>query len=481
MSQAPARPPAGTQDRAAAIPFKDLRKQTLEQHSAEILSLGCVGVASIYTIIVLLSLAFPVPWDTPLTITATASVAAAAWASWLCVRLEILPEGCAQQVLFGLQTLMGLQTGFVLFVIGEPIHSGNQIMVMLSASFFLTARPWFYAAIGVVAGAWLPAAVTGFAVEAQQSDWNQWARLLLVSMALAIAFFEARRRSVLRTYQLKLDAEAALATAQEANRSRSAMQQMMQESQRREALGVLAGGIAHDFNNLLAVIKGNLDLMTSAPEQLDDTDAMLGEMTKASNRAIELTQQMLVYAGRSKPKISTIDLAERIRSAARLMASSVPAGVRVSLHGTDQGPHIPVDSTLLDQMIINVIQNAIEACDGKGGEVQISWQEALLTEEQLAEYRFAEAPQEGRYALIQVEDDGIGMDSETQLRMFEPFFSAKQNGNGLGLAVVTGILESHGAGFAVASAPNEGTRLRLAIPSDPLVAATDGAGAASCR
>ena len=450
----------------AQLPARDLRDQTLKQHASEVLSLGYLGVSCVYSVIVALSLLFPVPWDNPLTIGVTAAVAAVAWTGWISIRTGLLPRGNAHPALFSLLLVMGLQTGTVLYLIGEPIHSGNQIMVLLSAAFFLSARPWFYATVAIVLCAWLPAALAGFANDLQRADWSQWARLLLVSTALAIAFFEARRLSVLKTFQLKLDAEAALAAAEEANRSRLTMEQMMQESQRRESLGVLAGGIAHDFNNLLAVIKGNLDLMALFPERVDDADAMIAEMRKATGRAVELTQQMLVYAGRSKPKISTVNLGERIRSAAQLIMSSIPAGIAIRLEGSDDGPQIQVDGTLLDQMIINIIQNAVDACVIGNGEVQVEWEAAQLGLAELAGYQFACVPKPGPYAMIRVNDDGIGMTSETRQRMFEPFFTGKQNGNGLGLAVVNGILQSHAAGFAVASKPGAGTEIRLALPCE---------------
>lgn len=469
---------ASTQNRAmlAAATRSDtaasLDREVLDQHAADVLILGCTGVAVIYSVIVTLSLVSPTSWDTPLTVSVTASGALIGWSlrAWLAVRT--VSAATAHRLLFALVLVMGVQTGTVLFLIGQPIHSGNQTLVLLDASFFLADRRWFYPAVAVVLLGWLPAAVTHFADPEHHADWVQWSRMLLISTALAIAFFEARRLSVLRSSQLRLNAETALAHAQEANDSRLSMQRMMQDAQRREALGVLAGGIAHDFNNLLAVIKGNLELLSlleppTVPSEAtaQERSELIEEMDRACTRAVELTAQMLVYAGRSRPAISTLLLGERIRSAVQLMASSTPANVRVRLLGDGEGPELRVDSTLIDQLILNVIRNAIEACEDRGGRVDLHWRLASLDATSLSVYEFNEPPQPGPYAVLEVSDNGRGMDEATRTRMFEPFYSNKPGGHGLGLAVVTGILQAHGAGFTVSSQPEQGTTLRLALPA----------------
>lgn len=447
-----------------------LEEQSLNQNAAAVTPLGYGSVVCIYSVIVALSLLVPVPWDTWVTIAVTAAVPVYAALGWLWMRRTPLRPERAHLALFLLASAMALQNGTVLFLIGDPIHSGNQILTMMSGAFFFTVRRWFYPLIVIVLGTWLPAGLAGLSDTALSADWNQWSRMLIVSAALAIAFFESRRRSVLRVYRHKLEAEEALAQAQEATTSRLDMQRMMQESQRREALGVLAGGIAHDFNNLLAIIRGNLELLGLRRNNTAEDREMFAEIDRACDRAIELTRQMLVYAGRSKPTIGEIDLGARIRSAARLIQSSMTANVAIELDGTEHGPDIRVDSTLLDQLIVNVIQNAVEACADSGGVVRVSWGERLLGEDSLAELHFAEQSASGRFAVIDVADNGIGMDDETRRRMFEPFYSTKSDGNGLGLAVATGILQSHAAGVAVSSQQGAGTTLRLALPvSQPSV------------
>lgn len=441
-----------------------MQSQTLNQSAAAVTALGYIGVGSVYMLVVVLALLFPVPWDSQFTIAITAAIGLLAWAGWFWMRLHPIAPERAHFALTFLLGAMAIQTGIVLYEIAEPIHSGNQVLMLFCAAFFLSARPWFYLSIALTVGCWVPAALAGFKNEELVVDWNQWMRMLIIAAALSIAYFEARRRTVLRTSQLKLEAEAALIEAQNANTRRLSMQNMMQESQRREALGVLAGGIAHDFNNLLTVISGNLQLLRLDNHPLLNTKDMLNEMQKASDRATELTQQMLVYAGKSRPKIGSIKLGERIRSAAKLIESSNSPNVTLKLNGTSDGPRISVDSTLLDQLIINLIQNAKEACEEEGGVVRVNWYVAEMTKSELAELRFSSRPTPGHYAVIEISDNGIGMDEYTRHKMFEPFYSTKSHGNGLGLAVATGILESHMAGVSVRSQPGEGTTMSLALP-----------------
>ena len=442
-----------------------ISEESLNQNTAEVTELGFLGVACVYSAVTVLTQFFPAPWDSSFTVLLTALVAGFSWLGWLWLKWRPIEPSQAHPALTLLLFAMAMQTGIVIYHIGDPIHSANQILTMLAASFFLASRPWFYLGIGMVVAFWLPAALVGIDHPTHSFEWNEWIRILFVATGLAIAFFEGRRRSILRTYQLKLRAEQALLRAQQANERRLSMQNMMQDSQRREALGLLAGGIAHDFNNLLAVISGNLELLQSYSTELPARALVLTEeMDKASTRAIELTQQMLVYAGRSKRKITNISLGERIRSTTHLVTSSLPHNVRIVLEGTADGPELSVDPTLLDQLMMNLIHNAVQACETQGGSVWINWENSSLSADELAELRFQTTPLGANFVIITIRDSGIGMSEETQQKMFEPFYTTKTRGNGLGLAVVWGILESHHAGVSVTSVSGQGTTVRLAIP-----------------
>ncbi len=415
----------------------------------------------IYLLVVLQYFFRPAPWDGPLTSIATGLVGAAAWLGWLWFRKHPPTPQTAHPAMFTLMTMMALQNGIVLYLIGDPIHTTNQIFTALAGAFFFTGRVWFYSILTVIALFWLPAALNN---DLQTVDWQQWSRLLLVGYTLSITLFEARRRSVLRIYALRFEAEDALEAAESANDERLSMERMMHAAQRRESLGVLAGGIAHDFNNLLTVIQGNTEL---AQREVTDnpliTD-LLDEVDAASQRAAELTQMMLVHAGRSRPKQERVHLGQRLQKTKRLLESSLPMGTTITLVGSDDGPILEADGTLLDQVALNLLQNSVEACEQRGGRITVTWGNLALSEADIAQAWFSTPPEPGEVCYFEVADDGIGMNKETRGRMLEPFFTTKSTGSGLGLAAVQGILDSHKAGIWVSSAANFGTTIRVLLP-----------------
>ncbi len=450
-------------------PYSSLQLQLdlnfLNVNAAAVASLGYAATGIAYFAIVAAALLNPVPWDTPTTIALTAFVCLVSWAGWLAFQFRPPTPSTAHPMLFALLCLMSAQTGLVLFLIADPLHSGNQILIALAAAFFLSARPWFYGALVVLLSCWIPAAYLGLQNVEMSQDWSQWARLLMAGFGLAIGLFEARRRSVVRIYALNQAAEQALARAQEANEGRLSMERMMQEAQRRESLGVLAGGIAHDFNNFLMIIRGNVDLLQAGlagnAEQLE----LLGEIDEASARSVDLTRKILVYTGRSNPQVAMLDLCHEVRSSARLMESSVPLGVKLTIEVSPTGVPIEGDATLIDQLVINLIQNAYDACRAGGGIVRVACGLEYLDAAALASFGFQEPVAAGTYAVLEVSDNGSGIDAEQLQRVFEPYYSTKAEGHGLGLAVVRGIAETHAAGVKVSSEPNVLTAFKLAFPT----------------
>ncbi|RMH03400.1 MAG: response regulator [Planctomycetota bacterium] len=226
------------------------------------------------------------------------------------------------------------------------------------------------------------------------------------------------------------------------------LEQEMFHVQKLESIGVLAGGIAHDFNNLLTVIRGNLDRLKGADlggEErgcAEDADA-------AARRGAELVRQLLAYAGKLPVENEIFDLRELVERIARLIEVAEPTPGVVGIEA-DPAP-VPVRGSpvQLRQVALNLILNAVEALAGRAGRVRIRIRGA-----------------EGR-AVFEVEDDGPGMDEETRARLFEPFFSTKEVGRGLGLAAVEGIVRRHGGTIRVRSAPGEGSVFRVELPLAP--------------
>jgi signal transduction histidine kinase len=233
------------------------------------------------------------------------------------------------------------------------------------------------------------------------------------------------------------------------------------DAQRLESLGLLAGGVAHDFNNLLAAILAHTQLALQSMEPYGDASHHLGISLTAIQRAAELTRQMLAYAGRGPFVVQPVDAAEMIRQNEALILAAVSKHVRLELDIDDALPMIAGDLGQLHQVLMNLVTNATEALGANAGTIAIKLRaEELAVREDAPLY----VPTAGRYVILEVHDDGPGIDPATRARMFEPFFSTKGAGRGLGLSAVLGVVRAHGGGVAVDSELGRGTTFRVAFP-----------------
>lgn len=250
-----------------------------------------------------------------------------------------------------------------------------------------------------------------------------------------------------------------------AEEERGRLQSRMEQSQKLESLGVLAGGIAHDFNNLLVGILVNAELA----KEMAGSDAELGEavtgIATSARRAAELTQQMLAYAGRGQFVIEPVDLTVVVKETAALLKAAISkkAVLRFALGGNV--PIVEADATQVRQVLMNLITNASEALGDREGLIEVSVQAVVLPASRLEGFRGSEGLVPGRYVAVSVRDSGCGMDAATIDRVFDPFFSTKFTGRGLGLAAVLGIVRSLGGGIRVLSAPGEGSTFSLILPA----------------
>lgn len=226
--------------------------------------------------------------------------------------------------------------------------------------------------------------------------------------------------------------------------------------QKLESIGVLAGGIAHDFNNLLHVVLGNADLArlhlpgdSMASEHLD-------EVVRATLRAAELTQQLLAYSGRCAVETRQLDLSCEVREMATLLRTAISRQATLDWDLATALPAVTADPTQIRQVVMNLITNASDSLGEGAGTI------ALRTG--IAEDG-GDGPGPGQFVFLEVADSGCGMDSGTLQRIFDPFFSTKFSGRGLGLAAVMGIVESHGGRIRIRSAPEEGTTFRILFPA----------------
>lgn len=243
----------------------------------------------------------------------------------------------------------------------------------------------------------------------------------------------------------------------------------MLQGQKLESLGVMAGGIAHDFNNLLMAIRARTELigdLGDLPEEgREDVTAILSVVDQAT----ALCRQMLVYAGRGTLDVRTIDLSELARSIPELLRLSVSRRVALTI-GSDAEPlWVAGDATQLRQVALNLVTNASDAIEaaGRGGTVRISTRRERLNPSWFRAAVLGSDAVPGDFCLLEVEDVGAGMSPETMRRIFDPFFSSKGAGRGLGLAAVVGIVRGHRGALRVESTVGVGSRFSVALPAAP--------------
>jgi signal transduction histidine kinase/CheY-like chemotaxis protein len=234
------------------------------------------------------------------------------------------------------------------------------------------------------------------------------------------------------------------------------------QTQKLEGLGLLAGGIAHDFNNLLTVLSSSLALADRRAQRGEDVTEALTTASLAVTRATVLTRQLLAYAGRGRAAQRPIDLNELVESMGQLLAVSIPRKVKLERHLAERLPGVHGDDGQLQQVVMNLITNAAEAIGEREGTVTLTTAAVTLTEPPPG---IVGPPPLGPVVRISVRDDGVGMSPEVQARIFDPFFSTKGSGRGLGLAALAGILRSHGGAIALESAPGRGTTFSVFLPA----------------
>ena len=247
-----------------------------------------------------------------------------------------------------------------------------------------------------------------------------------------------------------------------AQAERDALESRVQEQQKRESLSVLAGGLAHDFNNLLAGIVGNADLLAMQVPPSSGMGSHIGAIILGAQRAADLVAKMLAYAGERHGSMETIDLDALILEMLDLLRASAARHCTLQYHGE---PAVIVgDATQIRQVAMNLIINAAEAVDEHTGTVVVSTGIERVSAWKLADMTFGGDAEPGTYAFLEVRDNGPGMDAETLSRIFNPFFTTKQSGHGLGLAAVQGIVRGHRGALHVDSTPGRGARFCVWFP-----------------
>ena len=243
-----------------------------------------------------------------------------------------------------------------------------------------------------------------------------------------------------------------------------ALQTQMQQAQKLESLGLLVSGIAHDFNNLLAGVMGYAERgMTHGPPAGPPFDEYFRHIHDRAEQGARMTRQLLAFARGTPLEPRHVEVNALIPAVLDLLRTVVGTSIQVTFSPDPAAPPIFADPTQLEQVLMNLCLNARDAMPA-GGSLEITTQQVEIGEGKQHQPPYL-LP--SSYVLVRVRDSGIGMSEQTKARLFEPFFSTKEagQGTGLGLAVVYGIVKQHHGVIRVQSAPGEGTTFSLYFPA----------------
>jgi PAS domain S-box-containing protein len=235
------------------------------------------------------------------------------------------------------------------------------------------------------------------------------------------------------------------------------------QAQKMEAVGTLAGGIAHDFNNILTAILGYAELASFKLPEHSEVQEDLQQCLKAGHRAKDLVQQILAFSRQGKQERKPLDIRPLIKEGLKFLRASLPATIEIREHIEGNLGVIEADPTQIHQVLMNLCTNAAHAMRDKGGILEVSLERFDLIPGLSATYPEMEP---GPYLKLRISDTGHGMSPEVQRRIFDPYYTTKQvgEGTGLGLAVVHGVVKSYRGGITVSSQPGKGTTFEVFFP-----------------
>ena len=239
----------------------------------------------------------------------------------------------------------------------------------------------------------------------------------------------------------------------------------MMQTQKLESLGVLAGGIAHDFNNLLMGVLGHADLALRGLPRGVPAREQLNKIVTIARRSSELCQQLLTYSDQGSLAVEPIDLRALVEEMTYLLRVSIFKSTTLEFDFADDLCAIEGDSSQLRQVVLNLILNASDAMGDQGGVIRLSLHNTDIEGQPLVDRWTGARLEIDRAVSLTVADSGEGIDDETLAKIFDPFFSTKTKGRGLGLAAVVGIVRSHSGAITVESKPGRGASFTVSFPA----------------
>lgn len=242
------------------------------------------------------------------------------------------------------------------------------------------------------------------------------------------------------------------------------LKRQLQQAQRMEAIGTLAGGIAHDFNNILASIIGYAEIARDQLTAVSPARDSVAQVIRAGDRAAHLVKQILAFSRQDEEELCPISLQQTLQEVLSLLRSSLPSTITLQYQIDPECPPILADVTQIHQVVMNLCVNARQSIGNNQGRISVVM-DHMETKEPLVAVNGA-LLQPGFYVMLEVSDDGCGMSTDIQAKVFDPFFSTRTHseGTGLGLSLVHGIVRKYGGAINLVSAPGAGTTFRLYLP-----------------
>ncbi|MBU8870755.1 MAG: PAS domain S-box protein [Gemmatimonadales bacterium] len=260
-----------------------------------------------------------------------------------------------------------------------------------------------------------------------------------------------------------------ISTRKRAEEERRRLEARLRNAQKLESLGVLAGGVAHDFNNFLVAIMGSAELLRDQLPSGSGQEEHLDLILEASGSIADLCRQMQMYAKEENQDRGSNDISEMVRSLSRLLDVSVSGKAQLSFELEENLPFVGADQSQLGQVIINLVANSVEALNDQGGVVVIRTGCLECGEDDLGHLVGSPSVRPGKFVFCEIRDSGCGMDEEIASRLFEPFYTTKFVGRGVGLFAAQGIIQNLGGGFMVESSSGQGTKITFLLPALPKV------------
>lgn len=251
-----------------------------------------------------------------------------------------------------------------------------------------------------------------------------------------------------------------------------ALEKQLRQAHKMEAIGTLAGGIAHDFNNILYAISGFTELAHEDAKSNPRVVKSLAHVLGATNRARDLVNQILTFCRQSEQEKRAILMDPIVKEVGKFLRASIPATVEIRYNIEQELGRVMADPTQMHQVVMNLCTNAAQAMNDKGGILEIGLQRSQTRPEVVDQIKDTA---HGPFLKLKVRDTGQGMPPEVLERIFEPYYTTKKqgSGSGLGLAVVHGIVQSHGGTITVDSEPGRGTLFQVYLPMIPETTASE--------